>query len=96
MVSKEEYIQTRPESADLSDHDLTIARIENEQAARQALEEEREALQKRKDALTKDTNAKKDELAKLDNDIEKWLQGEAAIRKVFEAREKKSTEVEAQ
>ncbi|QIX00442.1 hypothetical protein AMS68_005959 [Peltaster fructicola] len=92
MIPKEEYIQAHSDSAELNDHELTIARIEDEHAARQALEEQRAALQQRKDALTIETNAKKDELAKLDTDIEKWLHGETDIRKVFETRDKKNAE----
>lgn len=93
MVPLEEFLQSHPEAADKDEHELTIARIEDEHAARKALEEEREALQKRKETLVEETNAKKKELAKLDADIEKWLGGEAAIRKTFEAREKKLPEV---
>lgn len=90
MVAREEFLALHPEHAESSDHDVTIARIQDEHAARQVLEEQRQALQKRKDALTKDSNAKKDELGKLDTEIEKWLAGEATVRKMFEAKQKKT------
>lgn len=86
MVPKDDYIQSHPEAADLSDHELTIARIDDEHRARQALEEERQALQKRKEALLKVTNNKKEQLIKLDTEVEKWIGGESVIRKVFDAR----------
>lgn len=93
LTSPEEFLASHPEHAapnnELSEHDLTILRIQDEHAARQALEEQRQALQKRKEALVKETNAKKEELGKLDAEVEKWVAGEGAVRKVFEAREKK-------
>ena len=46
-------------------------------------------LQKRKEALLNETNAKKEELGKLDAEMEKWIAGESNVRKIFEAREKK-------
>ena len=89
MTSAEEFIAQHPEHESSNEHDLTTARIQDEYAARQQLEEQRQALQKRKEALLKDTGAKKDELTKLDVEIEKWLAGEANVRKIFDARDKK-------
>lgn len=68
---------------------MTVARIQDEHAARQQLEDQRQVLQKRKEALLKETNAKKEELGKLDAEVEKWISGESNVRKIFEAREKK-------
>jgi THO complex subunit 5 len=73
---------------------LTVARIQDEHAARQQLEDQRQALQKRKEALLKETNTKKEELAKLDVEVEKWIAGESNVRKIFEAREKKAKQAE--
>ena len=89
MVPIEEYLQSHPEHLEASEHDLTEARIRDEHAQREALEAERLALVKRKEALVKETNAKKEELGKLDVEMEKWVNGEVAVRKVFEGREKK-------
>jgi THO complex subunit 5 len=44
---------------------------------------------KRKEALVKETSAKREELARLDGEVEKWIAGESNVRKIFEAREKK-------
>ena len=52
-----------------NEHDLTVARIQDEHTARQQLEDQRQALQKRKEALLKETNAKKEELSKLDVEV---------------------------
>ena len=89
MQPAEEFLQQHPEHAGSSEHDLTEARIRDEQTQRKALEEERQALVKTKEALMKSTGAQKDELAKLDAEFEKWIAGEATVRKVLEAREKK-------
>lgn len=92
MISAEEFLALHPEHSDSSEHDLTIARIQDEYAARQALEEQRQQSVKRKEALVKETTAKKEELGKLDAEIEKWLSGQESVKKVFEAREKKTAE----
>jgi THO complex subunit 5 len=87
MVSVDEFLSAHPEHAQDSDHDLTIARIQDEHAARQALEEDRMALAKRKEVLVKETTAKKDELGKLDQEIEKWVVAQGDIRKIFDERD---------
>jgi len=94
MIAPEEFLALHPEHSDLSEHDLTIARIEDEHLQRQKLEEQRQQLVKQKDALVKETTAKKEELAKLDGEIERWLGGQDGVRKIFEARERKGAEVE--
>lgn len=95
MVPPEDFIAQNPEHASSSEHDLTIARIQDEHKARQQLEEQRQVLQKRKEALLKETSAKKEELGKLDGEIEKWLAGESNVRKIFDAREKKQARLQA-
>jgi THO complex subunit 5 len=77
-----------------NEHDLTVARIQDEYTARQQLEDQRQALQKRKEALLKETNAKKEELSKLDVEVEKWIAGESNVRKILDAREKKARQSE--
>ncbi|KAK3615849.1 hypothetical protein LTR56_026337 [Elasticomyces elasticus] len=88
MIPVEEFLEQHPEYQGSSQHDVTIARIDDERAARQKLEDERQQLLKKKEALVKETTAKKEELGKLDAEIEKWLVGQESVRKIFEAREK--------
>ena len=95
MIDVDEFLALHPEYQESSEHDLTVARIQDEHVQRQALEEQRQALVKLKEALIKETTAKKDELAKLDVEMEKWVNGQESVRKVFEAREKKMAEQEA-
>jgi THO complex subunit 5 len=87
MISVDEFLSAHPEHAQDSDHDLTIARIQNEHAARQALEEDRLVLEKRKEVLVKETTAKKDELGKLDQETEKWIAAQSDVRKIFDERD---------
>ncbi|KAL1588362.1 hypothetical protein WHR41_03065 [Cladosporium halotolerans] len=94
LTSTEEFLVAHPEHADSDEHDLTIARIQDEHAARQQLEEQRQVLQKRKEALLKETNAKKEDLGKLDAEMEKWIAGESNVRKIFDAKEKKARDAE--
>lgn len=37
---------------------------------------------------------KKEELGKLDVEMEKWIAGESNVRKIFEAKEKKAKQTE--
>ena len=94
MVSVDEFLASHPEHKDSVDHDLTIARIQDEHAARQALDDQKSQLAKRKEALMKETNAKKEELSKLDAEIEKWIGGAETVRKLLDAHEKKSITVQ--
>ena len=89
MATVEEFLEKHPEHVDSSEHDLTLARMEDERVERQNMEDVRLGLVKRKEALVKETMAKKEELGKLDAEIEKWLVGQEGARRVFEAREKK-------
>ena len=89
MLPVEDFLALHSEYAESSEHDLTVARIEDEHAQRVTLEEQRQALLKRKEALVKETTAKKEELGKLDLEIEKWVNGQENVRKVFDARQKR-------
>lgn len=92
MIPTEEFLELHPEFAAASEHEVTEARIKDEHAQRKALEEERQVLLKKKEALVKETTAKKEELAKLDAEMEKWVAGQEGVRKLFEAREKRMME----
>ena len=89
MVPGEHFVAMHPEFAESSEHDMTVARIQDEHVQRSALEEQRQLLVKRKEALIKETTAKKEELGKLDAEVEKWFGGQEGVRKMLEAHEKK-------
>lgn len=50
-----------------------IARIDHERAEREALEQQRQELLKRKQKLIADNKRRKDDLANLDQDLEKFI-----------------------
>ena len=50
-----------------------IARIEHEHTERQALEEQRQCLLKKKQGLTAENKKRKEDLANLDKDLEKFI-----------------------
>jgi len=53
---------------------LMIARINHEHAERQALEESRQGLLKKKQGLIAKNKKQRDDLAKLDKDLEKFIE----------------------
>lgn len=89
MISTEDFLASHPEHVDSSEHDLTIARIEDEHAQRKALEEQKQSLVRKKDGLSKEVGARKDELAKLDAEMEKWVAAQDTVKKIFDARDTK-------
>lgn len=50
-----------------------VARINHERAEREALEQQRQELMKRKQKLIADNKRRKDDLANLDHDLEKFI-----------------------
>lgn len=50
-----------------------VARIDHERAEREALEQQRQELLKRKQKLIADNKRRKDDLANLDQDLEKFI-----------------------
>ncbi|GAB1198821.1 hypothetical protein APSETT444_008151 [Aspergillus pseudonomiae] len=58
---------------DSDPHELMIARINHEHAEREKLEQARQALLKRKQALIAENNKRKEDLASLDQDLERFI-----------------------
>lgn len=52
---------------------MTVARIDHEHAERLALEEQRQGLLKKKQGLIADNKKRKEDLANLDKDLEKFI-----------------------
>ena len=59
------------------------ARIDHEYAERQELDEKRQELLKKKQGLTDKLSHRRDELANLDKEIEKFVDGAAAVEKLM-------------
>ncbi|KZF24802.1 hypothetical protein L228DRAFT_104417 [Xylona heveae TC161] len=84
LIPAEEFLQDHPEHANDDESALMIARINHEYAERQALEQARQALLKKKQGLIADNKKRKDNLANLDNDLEKFIDAAKPIQKTFE------------
>jgi hypothetical protein len=73
LIPVEEFLEQFPEHQDTDEHELMIARINHEHAEREKLEQARQELLKRKQALIAENKKRKDDLASLDQDLEKFV-----------------------
>ena len=73
MIPVEEFLALFPEHNDSDGHELMVARINHEHAEREKLEQARQELLKRKQALIAENNKRKDDLASLDQDLERFI-----------------------
>lgn len=84
LIPLEKFFALFPDKEDLSEHELMIARIEHEHSVRQQLEDKRQGLLKRKQALIAENNRRREDLANLDKDLEKFIEAADPIIKTFE------------
>ncbi|GAB7349512.1 hypothetical protein MBLNU459_g0219t1 [Dothideomycetes sp. NU459] len=87
LIPVDDFLAIKPDLQGASEHDLMVARIGHEHVERQALEEQRQGLLKKKQSLIAENNKKKDELAALDKEVEKFLNSATAVQKKFELHE---------
>ena len=73
LIPVEQFLAEHPEHADADEKALMIARIDHEHAGRVALEEQRQALLKKRQGLIAENKKRKDDLANLDKDLEKFI-----------------------
>lgn len=73
LIPVEEFLELHPQHRESSEHDLMIARIEHEHVEREKLEQARQELLKRKQALIAENKKRKNDLANLDQDLEKFI-----------------------
>ena len=73
LIPVEEFLQQYPEHASDDENAPMIARINHEHAEREALEQQRQGLLKKKQGLIADNKKRKDDLANLDKDLEKFI-----------------------
>ncbi|KAL9115359.1 MAG: hypothetical protein Q9227_000680 [Pyrenula ochraceoflavens] len=83
LISQEEYLSNFPQHAELPEPELMPLRIEHEKTEREKLEVERLALVKRKLELQKENGKRKEDLRKLDERLEKFLEGARGIEEVL-------------
>ncbi|SLM36216.1 THO complex, subunit 5 [Lasallia pustulata] len=84
LIPVDEFLTQHPEHAEDDDNALMIARINHEHAEREALEQARQGLLKKKQSLIADNKKRKDDLASLDKDLEKFIDAAKPIQKIFE------------
>ncbi|OJD16829.1 hypothetical protein AJ78_03019 [Emergomyces pasteurianus Ep9510] len=84
LIPVEEFLAIHPELAEADPNELMIARINHEHAEREKLEQARQELLKRKQALIAENKKRKDDLANLDQDLEKFIDAAKPIQKIFE------------
>lgn len=73
LIPVEEFLALYPEHKESNEHELMIARINHEHAEREKLEQARQELLKRKQALIAENKKRKDDLASLDQDLERFI-----------------------
>ena len=73
LIPLEEFLEVYPEHANSDPNELMIARINHEHAEREKLEQARQELLKRKQALIAENKKRKDDLASLDLDLERFI-----------------------
>lgn len=73
LISVDEFLSQHPDHAGDDENELMMARIEHEHAEREALEQQRQELLKRKQKLIAENKRRKDDLANLDHDLEKFI-----------------------
>ncbi|KUI67301.1 hypothetical protein VM1G_02714 [Cytospora mali] len=84
LVPVEEFLAKHHEYAGSDENALMIARIEDERAEREGLEQQRQELLKRKQKLIAENKKRREDLANLDNDLEKFIDAAKPIQKTFE------------
>ncbi|POS74324.1 hypothetical protein DHEL01_v207287 [Diaporthe helianthi] len=84
LAPADDFLAKHPKYADSDENALMIARIEDERAEREALEQQRQELLKRKQKLITENKKRREDLANLDNDLEKFIDAAKPIQKTFE------------
>lgn len=73
LIPVEEFLAKHPEHSEADENALMVARIEDERREREALEQQRQELLKRKQKLIAENKKRREDLANLDNDLEKFI-----------------------
>ncbi|KAG6165234.1 hypothetical protein E4U47_008135 [Claviceps purpurea] len=84
LISVDEFLAQHSDHAGDDENELMMARIEHEHAEREALEQQRQELLKRKQKLIAENKRRKDDLANLDHDLEKFIDAAKPILELFE------------
>ena len=84
LLPLEDYLTLFPDHSPLPEPDLMPLRISHEKTEREKLESQRQELLKRKAELVAENGRRKDDLRKLDERMERFLEGGKGIWEVLE------------
>ncbi|KAG6040484.1 hypothetical protein E4U41_000427 [Claviceps citrina] len=84
LVPVDKFLAQHPEHAGDDENELMIARIDQERVEREGLEQQRQELLRRKQKLIAENKRRKDDLANLDQDLEKFIDAAKPILELFE------------
>ncbi|KAI9840221.1 MAG: hypothetical protein M1837_001849 [Sclerophora amabilis] len=88
LIPVTQFLSEHPEHASAAEagdeNALMVARINQEHAEREALEQARQGLLKKKQSLIADNKKRKEDLASLDGEMEKFIDAAKPIQKTFE------------
>jgi THO complex subunit 5 len=73
LMPVDDFLAQYPDKATDDENALLFARIDHERVERETLENQRQELLKRKQKLIADNKRRKEDLANLDNDLEKFI-----------------------
>ncbi|KAI9794845.1 MAG: hypothetical protein M1816_002973 [Peltula sp. TS41687] len=73
LIAVEEFLRQHPEHEGNDENALMVARINQEYTEREALEQVRQGLLKKKQGLIADNKKRREDLANLDRDLEKFI-----------------------
>jgi len=84
LIPVEEFLELKAGFNDADETALMEARINHEHAERETLESQRQGLLRKKQSLIAENKKRKDDLASLDQDLEKFIDAAKPIQKIFE------------
>ncbi|KAG6001677.1 hypothetical protein E4U54_001019 [Claviceps lovelessii] len=84
LIPIDEFLAQHPDHAGDDENQLMIARIDHERTEREGLEQQRQELLKRKQKLIAENKRRKDDLANLDQNLEKFIDAAKPILELFE------------
>jgi THO complex subunit 5 len=86
LIPLEDFLTLYPQHAtpETTEDEVMIARIKHEHEEREQLEQARQELLKKKQALIAENKKRKEDLAALDADLEKFIEAAEPIQRTFE------------
>ncbi|CAN6670777.1 hypothetical protein TRVA0_043S00892 [Trichomonascus vanleenenianus] len=87
LIPVEEFLAEHPEHKDLDDHELTLARLRDEEEKRLELFQQKTKLNETRKMLLQDTKSLKEDLEDMkafELQVNKWLDGAEPLRRTFD------------